>query len=136
MTFFDLLTRVLLLQPSMSLGFTTVWGHCFVFKLFYTVKPQSCFLFSHLVSVAGRRSMAWLLLLSSVMFLLDKELLWWCILPCSIFTSMSSSTLFPHPPEKILLLFLMKSCASILNFNVVILIKFCLAYASTSYADV
>lgn len=51
-TFFDLLTRVLLLQPSMSLGFTTVWGHCFVFKLFYTVKPQSCFLFSHL-SVSG-----------------------------------------------------------------------------------
>lgn len=101
MTFFDLLTTVLLLQPSMSLDFTAVRGHGFVFKLFYTMNPQSCFLFNYfLASVVGRRSMAWLSLLSSGALLLAKELLWWYILHCSIFISMSSSILSPCTKKK------------------------------------
>lgn len=132
MTFFDLLTAVLLLQPSMSLDFTAVQGHGFVFKLFYTMNPQSCFLFSYfLASVVGRRSMAWLSLLSSGALLLGKELLWWYILHCSIFISMSPSILSPCTKKKkkmakmiSVTCFLMKSCESLLNCSVVMLIKF------------
>lgn len=86
----DLLATVLLMQPSVLLVFTTVWTHSFEFKLFSTMNPQSCFLSSHLPASVVARGMAQHLPLSSVMLLSAKELLWWCFLHGSVFTSVSS----------------------------------------------
>lgn len=100
--------------------------HYTVMLLFFTMNPQSCFLSSYFPALAFARGMARYLSfeLRDVPFG-QRELLWWCFLHSSVFTSMS----FPAPslPKRKMkissvIFFLMNSCASLLNYKVVMLI--------------
>lgn len=56
--FLDLLATAVLMQPSMSLLFTTIWAHWFVSKLFFTMNSQHCLLSVHFPASVVARGVA------------------------------------------------------------------------------